>query len=476
MSADTTTIPAPRFAAQLAAFAHGLEPGMLPAAVVEQAKLLMLDALGIALASSGQDFAHCAYRGLQALGGTGDSAVMGAFAPLPLRDAVLINGILVHGLDFDDTHPGAITHPSASAFPLALGLAAQRHATGAEMITAYVLAIEVAARLGAAARGGFHDVGFHPTGLVGAFGCALAAGKLMGLDLAALEHAQGVVLSMASGSMEFLGDGAWTKRMHPGWAGVSGLTAAALAGAGFRGPSQPYEGRFGLYASHLAARGQSADLALCTRGLGERWALMEVAVKLYPTCHFTHASIDAALALRAAGLRAEEIASVQVLLPQGVHPVVCEPVAAKRRPANVYESQFSIHHLVALALLRGELGLAELDAAHLADPQVQALADRIEHAADPDADYPTLFSGELRVRTHDGRELRWRESAHRGAPGRPITVADVEAKFMGNALLVLPRDQVLRLRDAVLSADRAKDAAILAQTLAHPKTSTSGAL
>lgn len=156
--------------------------------------------------------------------------------------------------------------------------------------------------------------------------------------------------------------------------------------------------------------------------------------------------------------------------------MVCEPVAAKRRPANVYESQFSIHHLVALALLRGELGLAELDAAHLADPQVQALADRIEHAADPDADCPTFFSSELRVRTHDGRELRWRESAHRGALGRPITVADVEAKFMGNALLALPHDQALRLRDAVLSADRAKDAATLAQTLTHPKTSTSGAL
>ena len=326
-----------------------------------------------------------------ALGGAGDSAVMGTFAPLPLRDAVLMNGILVHGLDFEDTHPGAITHPGASAFSLALGLAAQRHATGAEMIAAYVLAIEVAARLGAAARGGFHDVGFHPTGLVGAFGCTLAAGKLMGLDRAGLEHAQGVVLSMASGSMEFLSDGAWTKRMHPGWAGVCGLTAPALAGAGFRGPSQPYEGRFGLYASHLAARGLQADLSQCTRGLGERWEVLDVAVKLYPTCHFTHASIDAALALWAAGLRAEEVASVQVLLPQGVHPVVCEPVAAKRRPANVYESQFSIHHLVALALLRGELGLTELDAANLSDPQVRALADRIAHVADPEADTRPSF-------------------------------------------------------------------------------------
>ncbi|CAN5219752.1 MmgE/PrpD family protein [soil metagenome] len=465
MPTDTTNPATDNIATQLAAFAHGLKPDMLPAAVVEQAKLLMLDALGIALASSQHDFAHCTYRGLHALGGAGDSAVMGAFAPLPLRDAVLMNGILVHGLDFDDTHPGAITHPSASAFPLTLGLAAQRHATGAEMITAYVLAIEVVARLGAAARGGFHDVGFHPTGLVGAFGCALAAGKLMGLDQAGLAHAQGVVLSMASGSMEFLSDGAWTKRMHPGWAGVSGLTASALAGAGYRGPSQPYEGRFGLYASHLAARGLNADLSLCTRGLGGRWELMEVAVKLYPTCHFTHASIDAALALRAAGLRAEEIESLQVLLPQGVHPVVCEPEAAKRRPANVYESQFSIHHLVAVALLRGQLGLAELDAANLADPQIQALADRIEHLADPDADYPTFFSGELRVRTHDGREFRRRESAHCGAPDRPITAADIEAKFMGNALPALPRDQALRLRDAVLSADRAPDAAILAQTL-----------
>jgi len=468
---QNTPNAAPSIAEQLASFAHGIEIDMLPAAVVERAKLLMLDALGIALASSQQDFAHCAYRGLQALGGAGDSAVMGAFAPLLLRDAVLMNGILVHGLDFDDTHPGAITHPSASAFPLALGLAAQRHATGAEMIAAYVLAIEVAARLGAAARGGFHDVGFHPTGLVGAFGCTLAAGKLMGLDRAGLEHAQGVVLSMASGSMEFLSDGAWTKRMHPGWAGVCGLTATALAGAGFRGPSQPYEGRFGLYASHLAARGLQADLSQCTRGLGERWEVLDVAVKLYPTCHFTHASIDAALALRAAGLRAEEVASVQVLLPQGVHPVVCEPVAAKRRPANVYESQFSIHHLVALALLRGELGLTELDAANLSDPQVQALADRIEHVADPEANYPAFFSGELRVRTHDGRKLRWRESMHRGAPGRPITGADIETKFMRNALLALPRYQALRWRDAVLAADRIKDAATLARTLTQSNPS-----
>jgi len=161
------------------------------------------------------------------------------------------------------------------------------------------------------------------------------------------------------------------------------------------------------------------------------------------------------------------VASVQVLLPQGVHPVVCDPVAAKRRPVNVYESQFSIHHLVARALLRGELGLTELDDATLSAPRVQALADRIEHVADSEADYPAFFSG----------ELHWRESAHRGAPGRPITGADIETKFMRNALLALPRDQALHWRDAVLAADRIKDAATLARTLTLTLTqsNTSGA-
>jgi len=465
MSIDAPANRASSISAQIAAFARQIEFHRLPAAVVAQAKLLMLDALGIGYASSQQDFAQCAYRGLSALGGAGESAVVGDYAPLPLRDAVMMNGILIHGLDFDDTHPGAITHPSASALPLALGLAAQRGASGADMITAYVLAIEVATRLGAVAQGGFHDVGFHPTGLVGAFGCAVAAGKLQGLSRTQLEHAQGIVLSMASGSMEFLHDGAWTKRMHPGWAGVSGLTAAALAGADYRGPALPFEGRFGLYASHLAARGLQGDLSLATRGLGERWELLEVAVKLYPTCHFTHACIDAALALHAGGLRAEEIVSVQVLLPQGVHPVVCEPVAAKRRPANVYESQFSIHFLVAMALLRGRLGLAELEVKNLNDPQVLALADRIEHRADPDADYPAFFPGEVRVTLRDGRELRHRESVHRGAAGRPITADDIEAKFMGNAQLVMSRERALRIRDAMLAADTAPDARALAQLL-----------
>src|SRR3546814_543713 len=183
-------------------------------------------------------------------------------------------------------------------------------ASGAEALSAYLVAVETSSRIGMAVKGGFHRKGHHPTGLVGAFGCTLAAGYLGDLSEKQMASAQGIVLSMGSGNQEFLTDGAWTKRMHPGWAGVSAITAAALAKQGFFGPKQAYEGRYGLFNLHLGAD-DKADLAVCTAGLGEVWELMNVAFKPYPACHFNHAFADAALALKNEhGLTAEDIESV----------------------------------------------------------------------------------------------------------------------------------------------------------------------
>ena len=190
----------------------------IPATVRERAKHLILNSVGIALASTKYPFASVSLAALEELG-TGTSAVIGVGRRLSLRDAVLMNGILVHGLDFDDTHSRGVIHATASSFPCALALADRDDADGQTLLAAYVAAMEVATRLGSVAKGGFHQVGFHPTGLIGAFGCALAAAKLLGLDPQRATMAQGIVLSMASGSLEFLEDGAWTKRMHPGWAG-----------------------------------------------------------------------------------------------------------------------------------------------------------------------------------------------------------------------------------------------------------------
>jgi 2-methylcitrate dehydratase PrpD len=251
---------------RIARFAHGLRYEDIPGAVIERAKLHILDATGIAFASSTFDFARRSMDALLSLG-AGDQPVMAHRERLSLRDAATMNGILIHGLDYDDTHMAGVIHVTSSALPLALGECTDRRLSGRDLLLGYLIAVEVGARVGAVAKGAFHEIGFHPTGLVGAFGCATAAGRLEGLSVDAITLAQGLVGSMAAGSMEFLETGAWNKRLHPGWAAACGITASRFAGQGFVSPETVYEGRFGLFAGYLQGR-HEYDVELATRGLG----------------------------------------------------------------------------------------------------------------------------------------------------------------------------------------------------------------
>lgn len=453
-------------AATLGAFAEQLSFEAIPEPVRERAKLLMLDATGIALASTRYDFAHRTLAAAQELGG-GSSRVIGLSARLALRDAILLNAVLVHGLDFDDTHGRGVIHGTASCFPAALGIAAQYGVSGRDLLTAYVLGMEACTRIASVAKGGFHQVGFHPTGLVGTFGCALIAGKLQGQTAATLAMTQGVALSMASGSLEFLEDGAWTKRMHPGWAGVCGLTAATLARHGFTGPQAAYEGRFGLFKSHLAERDAECDYALATENLGTVWEIGEVAVKPVPACHFTHAVADAAILLHGQGVRIEDIVRVTALMPKETVGIVCEPQASKRKPGNSYEAQFSVPYAVASGLLRGRFGLPDLEPEAFTDAAALALMEKIDYRVDPDSGFPRHYSGEVRVTLSDGRELRHREAINRGAADRPLSADDIIAKYRENARTAVAPQRAQAILDAVLNleAGSARDlSSVLAAT------------
>jgi 2-methylcitrate dehydratase PrpD len=452
--------PAPNIAARLAAFAHDLRFEDIPAPVRERATYLMLDAMGIALASTRWDFAHKSLSAVQDLAGGGrrECTVLGLPARLPLRDAVLLNGMLVHGLDYDDTHVPGVIHATASAFPCALGVGERQGASGRDVLAAYVVGIETGARLGAVAKGAFHQIGFHPTGLIGAYACALLAGRLLGATPAQLHMAQGITLSTGAGSLEFLEDGAWTKRLHPGWAGVAGITGAALARQGFVGPQKPYEGRFGLFPSHLGPLAEGCDYALATAGLGETWELEQVAVKPFPACHFAHGCADAALALRREhNLRPEDIAGVTALVPREVIKTICEPAANKLRPVSDYDAKFSLPYIVAASLVRGRFGLAELEDEALHDEAILALAARVGYDADPASPFPRAYSGEVVVTTRDGRELRHREHVNRGAAERPLSNAEIEAKYLDNAQRAVSRERAERIRDALLSLPQAAD-------------------
>jgi 2-methylcitrate dehydratase PrpD len=437
---------------QLAAFAAQFDRQPVPEAVRERARYLMLDSLGIAFASRAYDFAEKAMAGIREMNEGGQSMVIGTTEKLDTRNAILMNGILIHGLDFDDTHAKGVIHATASVLPTVLAVGAKYDRSGEALVTAYILGVEIATRLGSVAKGGFHQVGFHPTGLIGTFGCTMAAGYLMGLTESQYVDALGLALSVGSGSLEFLNDGAWNKRFHPGWAGAAGVTAATMAKHGYQGTRLALEGRFGLYRSYLPAD-QDYDLALATADLGHVWEVVNVSVKPLPACHFTHAAIDAAIRIYERGIAFDDIARVDVLVPAEVVKTVCEPEAQKRIPANSYEAQFSIPYLVGTGLIKGRLALEDIEAPALYDAQVLDLASRTYYRVDPDTSFPKYFDGEVIVTLKNGQVVREREAVNRGAVDRPLTAEDIVQKYRQNAARELEAERVLDIEKAVLGME-----------------------
>jgi 2-methylcitrate dehydratase PrpD len=450
----------------LAEFVAHTDHAAIPAAVRSRALYLILDAIGCGYAGTRFDFTHHMFSGVLDLSGPGTYPVIGFQQRLPLRDSVMMNGYICHGLDYDDTHTAAVTHLTVSTFPTALGVATQAKASGRDLISAYVLGLEAAARVGMVVKGNFHQVGFHPTGLVGVFGCALVAGRLFGLNAAQLAMAQGIALSLGTGSLEFLEDGAWTKRLHPGWAAASGITAAGLARQGFVAPLAAYEGRYGLYKSHLGPLEKNCDYAMATAGLGQDWELPNVAIKPFPLCHFTHASVDSAIALHKAGVNVDDIASVRVKVPAEVVGAVCEPVANKKNPQSEYDAKFSIPFTVATGLIKGKFGLVDLEPAAMRDPHTLALAQRVNYEIDPQSGFPKYYSGEVVLKMKDGREIAHREFMNRGCSDRPISDQEIEKKFFENALTAMAKSRAERIRDAVLNLESATQASSLGEILA----------
>ena len=201
---------------------------------------------------------------------------------------------------------------------------------------------------------------------------------------------------------------------------------------------------------------------LATAGIGEVWETGRVAIKPIPACHLVHACADAAVYLaKQHQLKPADIASIQALVPKEAYAVVCEPVARRRRPESSYAAQFSLHYAVACGIACGRFSLAEMEPAFYTRPDILALVDKVEHDEYPGSEYPRYFSGEVRIRTTDGRELVAREHINRGAADRPISGEDIVKKFMDNALMAVPRDHAEKLRDAVLAVDRCSDLATL---------------
>jgi 2-methylcitrate dehydratase PrpD len=430
----------------------------LDAAVEARALALLRDYLGVTLGGAPEASSVALRRGLSRLGTTGTATVIGTASPLAPVHAALANGAAAHALEMDDTHQGGSIHLGASVFSAALAAAELHGASGSRVLRAAVAGYEVAARLAMALDPAAHYArGFHPTGTCGAFGAAAAAALVAGLDAHGLADALGIAGSQAAGSMEFLADGAWTKRLHPGWAASAGLHAAALAGAGFRAPHTIFEGRFGTL--HGYSDAATAE-PLAGRPGGE---LMRTSVKPHACCRYAQGPIDAVLELRRRhDLRAADVTRLEVGLVSAAFGIICDPLPAKRRPRSVVDAQFSLPFSVAVALVAGAASPDEFVAARCEDPLVQRVMDVVEprHDAALDARYPEIWPVWVRVTSKSGvHELA--VDHPRGDPENFPTSAELGAKFRRLAARSLDAAAIDRLDAAIDGFGRAPRAADL---------------
>lgn len=443
----------PTAAAQLARFATELQFSDLPPEVVERAKELILDTLGVSLAAWRLPSSQAMVSVVRAMGGKPEGTVLGSGFAAPACNAALANGTMAHGLDYDDTQLPAQAHMSGSIVPSALAGAEAAAADGERMLAAAIAGWEVGLRVGMAAPGRFNDAGYHATAICGAFGATATFGSLFRVDARQLANAFGIGGSQAAGIMAFLDDPSWVKQMHPGWAGHSGCMAAMLAREGFTGPSTVFEGRFGLYATHIPSK--EFDPTVLTGGLGSQWEMMRISMKPYPSGHFNHAFMDAVLYLRQQhSIDPAQVESIHCKVTERAIETVCEPLDEKRRPRDGYATKFSLPYSVAVALATGRAGLREFSDAMAHDPAVLDLAAKVTYSVDPESDFPAHYPGWVIVTMRDGTVYERREPIQRGALERPLSRSEVIAKFEDCVDGVLDKDRASSVVEMVLNLEQ----------------------
>ncbi len=449
------TLPTP--AQQLARFAADLDLTQIPDEISRQAKLLFLDALGVGLAAGDEPYSRIALEVATSMGGASESSVLGSAVKLPAPWTALVNGIQIHGHDFDDTHAGSVAHTTSVNVPVVLALAERQRLTGAQVLTALIVGIEVTCRVGAAALGGLHKRGFHTTAIAGAMGGSLAAGRCLKLREKAMVWAQGIAGSSASGLREaYLSGGTWTKLYHPGWAAHAAVMAGIMAEHGFTGTDTVYEGRFGLFRSHLNPEEWSPNVLL--DGLEDRWEILNVVFKPYPCGILNHPYIDLTLQLMSEhNFTASDVDSVIAYIHPEAARTVCEPIGSKTHPASGYHAKFSLQFNIAAALVDGEVNLRTYTDEKSKDVNIVDLAERIQYVPDTDSAYPKTYPGRIDIRLVSGQTVSASMDYNRGSRENPMSVDEVLQKFLTNAASVIDRNRAQSITDMVLDLENIKE-------------------
>jgi 2-methylcitrate dehydratase PrpD len=443
-------------AERIASFARDLSLEGVPADVLTAARLHLMDALGVGLAAStGADQRHWS----KAISVAGPSTVLSGTTATP-AEAAMLNGALIHSLEYDDTHIGSVIHGSAVAAPVALAMAEAEGASGSELLLAYVIAWEVMIRIGLAAPGAFQARGVQVTAVAGAVGAAAAAGRLKRLSQSQTVSAIGIAGAQASGLLAFLDDGTTAKALNPGWAAHTGVQAAALAKAGMTGPRAVLESPFGVMQTFAGGQGSLPDQL---NDLGSRWHLPDAAYKLYPCCHYIHPFLETLEGLMSDGLTAADMTSITAFVAVEQAPLICEPWARRQAPVSGYDGKWGLGYCLALMLVDGAIDVASFEA----EPRdkVIDIARLIDWQPVSDSGFPKVFPARLVVETRDGRTLDAGVDTVRGGPGRAIAAEEVGAKFRRNAARLFKDAQTDALQAALDHLADAPDCHALTRAL-----------
>jgi len=420
-------LPQTAFAEQLAARIAGLRADTLPPAVRGKCEDLLIDVVGLCVTSRNEDYVQSV---LAALDDDGPCTAIGHTRTLSSAGAALVNGTACHGEDFDDTFEGGPVHAGAVIVPAVLAACERHKPDGAAALLGIAVGCEVMCRLSMVVPKAVHKAGFHPTAVFGIMGATAGIGAALGLNASQIANALGIAGSMASGIIEYLAEGTWTKRMHPGWAAQSAIRAALMARAGFLGPRTVFEGVHGLF--HAFAHTTEGDFGQLD-GFGDVWVIETLAFKPYPCGTMAHPYIDCAKRLAARGIKPTDIKEMICEVGEGTVHRLWEPLAAKQRPPNGYAAKFATPFLLATGFVHGNVGLDAFTEKAVHDADVLALAAKVRYVIDPDNPYPNNFTGHIRAVLNDGSVVEERQPHFRGGAHEPLTRADIEEKFTLNA-------------------------------------------
>ena len=448
-------------ASQVAEWVREVQYDDLPPDVIESTKLRILDVIGLALAGAETAFGRSTIAAAKVMSPAGPSRIFGTGDGLAAPTAAFANASLSQALEYDDTHNESIVHMSSPAVAASLALAGLRTVTGRDLILSIAVANEISCRVGSVSSGQFHRRGFHPTGLFAPFGIAAGIGRILGLDAQRLAWAEGTAGSCAAGLLECWVDGTQTKFLHSGFAAQSGLTAALLADAGVSGPPNVFEGRFGLFASHLQDAAVQKNFGRIADGLGSHWESRNSSFKPFPTAHVLHPYVSAILRVRAQGVRAADVVRIECPVAEFNVSIVCEPVEEKCAPASQAHCRVCLQYTVAEALYCGRPGRDAYEDRHRLNPEILALARSVGYHVDPEFPGPGRFKGAVRVTLKDGRLLTEVEEYNRGSAENPMTPSELRAKFDDNASGILTAGERARLAGEIGRTESLSDVSTL---------------